>query len=51
MDTRVNSAIETYQRCLHEKTYVPSMPFECATLVADGVANKLIISFLFSDPT
>jgi hypothetical protein len=50
MDACVNSVIETYQRCLHEETYVPSTSGR-ATLVAYGVANKLFIEFLFSDPT
>ena len=50
MDTRVKSDIETYQRCLHEETSVPSTIFGHAKLYAEGVANKLFIAFLFSDP-
>ena len=50
MDTRVKSVIETYERCLFEKSYVPCTTLGGVTLIADGVANKLFIAFLFSDP-
>ena len=50
MDTRVQSIIETYQRRLHDRTYVLSTTFGRVTLVADGVANNLSIAFLFIDP-
>jgi len=43
----VTSVIETYQRRLHIKPYVPCTIFGRATL---GVANNLFIAFLFSDP-
>jgi len=45
-DTRI---IKSYQRCLHEKLYVPSTTCSRATLGASGVFNKSIAS-LFSDP-
>jgi hypothetical protein len=48
-DIRVTSLIESYQRCLHEKPYVPSTTFGHATLGANGFATKLFIAFLFSD--
>jgi hypothetical protein len=38
-DRRVTSVIETYQRS-----------FNSRTLVASGVANKLFLAFLFSNP-
>lgn len=50
MDTCVISVIQTYLRRLNSKPYVPSTMFGCATLGANGVAIKLFISFLFSDP-
>ena len=49
-DKRVISVIETYQRRLHEKPYVPSTTFGRTTLGANDVANKLFIAFVFSDP-
>jgi len=45
-DIRVTSVIDTN----HEKQYVLSTTFGRATLGANGVANKLFIAFLFSDP-
>jgi hypothetical protein len=45
-----NRVIQIYQQRLNSKTYVPSTTFGRATLGADGVANKLFIAFLFSDP-
>ena len=42
----MTSIILTY----HQKPYIPSTTFRRATLGANGVANKLFISFLFSDP-
>jgi hypothetical protein len=51
MDIRVTSVIQTYQRHLNSKPYVPSTTFGCATLAANGVANKLFIAFLFSNPS
>ena len=49
-DIRVTSVIETYQRRLNSKPYVPSTTFGRATLGTNGVANKLFLAFLFSDP-
>jgi hypothetical protein len=49
-DTRVTSVIQTHQRRLHEKSYVPCTTFGRATLGVSGVANNLFIAFLFSDP-
>jgi hypothetical protein len=46
-DIRVTSAIQTYQRRLNAKPYVPSTTFGRATLGANGVANKLFIASLF----
>ena len=48
-DTRVTSIISTYQEHISEKPYVLSTTYECATLGAIGVPNKLFIAFLFSD--
>jgi hypothetical protein len=50
MDNRVTSVIQTYQQRLYSKPYVLSSTFGRATLDADGVASKLFIVFLFSDP-
>jgi len=50
MDIRVTSVIQTNHRRLNSKPYVPSTTFGHATLGADGVANKLFIASLFSDP-
>ena len=50
MDNRVTSVIQIYQQRLNSKPYVPSTTFGRATLSAGGVANKLFIAFLFSDP-
>ena len=49
-DIRVTSVIETYQRRLNSKPCIPSTTFGLATLGANGVANKLFLAFLFSDP-
>jgi hypothetical protein len=49
MDTRVTSVIEKCQRRLHERKYVSFTTFGQATMVADGVASKLSIAFLFND--
>ena len=48
-DTRVTSVIETYQRRLYEKSYVPPTKFGHAMLSTSGIASKLFIAFLFSD--
>jgi len=50
MDIRVTSVIQTDHRRLNSKRYVPSTTLGRATLGANGVANKLFIAFLFSDP-
>ena len=51
MDNRVTSVIQTsYQQPLNSMPYVPSTTFGRVTLGAEGVANKLFIAFLFSDP-
>jgi len=50
MDTHVKSVIESYKRRLHERPYVPSTTFGRATMIADGVVNKLSIAFLFNAP-
>jgi hypothetical protein len=50
MDNRVISVIQTYQKRLNSKSYVTSTTFGRATLGTEGVANKLLIAFLFSDP-
>ena len=49
VDVRVTSVIELYQRRLNSKPYVPSATFGSATLGANGVANKLFLTFLFSN--
>jgi hypothetical protein len=49
-DTLEASVIETYPEPLHEKPYVPSTIFRRATLVASGVANKLLLAFLLNVP-
>jgi len=46
----VTSVIRTYQRRLNSKPYVCSTTFSCMTLDANGVANKLFLTFLFNDP-
>ena len=50
MDIRVTSVIQTDHRRLNSKRYVPFTTIGRATLGANGVANKLFIAFLFSDP-
>jgi len=50
MDNRVTSVIRLYQQSINSKPYIPSTTFGRATLGADGVASKLFIAFLFSDP-
>jgi hypothetical protein len=49
-DIRVTSVIETYQRRLNSKPYVPSMTLARATQGTKGVANTLFLAFLFSKP-
>ena len=46
----VTFVIQTYQRSLHSKPFVPSTTLGRAPLGANGVANKLVIASLFSDP-
>jgi len=48
-DKRVTSVIQTYERHINYKPYVCSTTFGRATLGANGLPNKLIIAFLFSD--
>ena len=50
MENRVTSVIQTHQQRLNSKLRVPSTKFGRATQGAEGVANKLFIAFLFSDP-
>lgn len=47
---RITSVIETHQQRLNSKPYVPSMTFGHAMLDANSFANKLFLTFLFSDP-
>jgi hypothetical protein len=49
-DIRLTSVIRTYRRHLNLKTYICSTMFCRMTLGANGVANKLFLTFLFSDP-
>jgi len=50
LDNHVTSVIQTQQQRLNSKSYVPATKFRGSTLGAEGVANKLFIAFLFSDP-
>jgi hypothetical protein len=45
----IKSVISTYQRRLMEMPYVPSTSYGRASLGDDGEANKLFLTFLFSD--
>jgi len=49
-DIHVISVIETYQRRLNSKPYVPSTTFGRGTLGVNGIANKLFLAFPFSNP-
>ena len=42
--------IETYQRRFNSRPYVLSTTFGLATLGANGVAKKLFLAFLLSNP-
>ena len=48
-EKRVISVIQTFERHLNSKPYVCSTTFGRATLGANGLPNKLILAFLFSD--
>ena len=41
VDTRVTSVIETYQRRLSSKPYVPSTTFRRVTLGANGFVSRI----------
>jgi len=45
----IKSVISTYQRRLMEVPYVPKTSYLCASLRDGGEANKLFLTFLFSD--
>ena len=49
-DIRVTSVIGTFQRRFNSKPYVTSTTFGRATLDVKGVATKLFLAFLSSDP-
>ena len=49
MVDEIKSVISTYQRRLMEMPYVPKTSYGRASLGDDGEANKLFLTFLFSD--
>jgi hypothetical protein len=49
MVDEINSVISSYQRRLMEMLYVPRTSYGRASLGDDGEANKLFLTFLFSD--
>ena len=51
-DICVTSVIQmyVYERCLDSKLYVCSTTFGRETIGANGVSDKLLLTFLFSDP-
>jgi hypothetical protein len=50
MDNRDTCVIQIYQQRVYSKPCVPSATFGRPKLVANGVANKLFMTFLLSDP-
>jgi hypothetical protein len=49
-DIRDTSVTETHERRLNSKPQVSSTTFVRSTLGASGVANKLFLALLFSNP-
>ena len=49
MDEHIKSVISTYQRRLVEMPYVPRTSYRRVSLGDDGDANKLFLTYLFSD--
>jgi hypothetical protein len=50
MGERIANVIATYQDCLLRMSFLPATSYGSATLGDVGVANKLLIAFLFIDP-
>jgi hypothetical protein len=49
MVQEIKTVISNYQRRLMVMPYVPKTSYRCASLGDDGEANKLFLTFLFSD--
>jgi len=49
MVEHIKSMISTYQRCLAEMPYVPRTAYGRASLGGDGDANKLFLTYIYSD--